>query len=291
VILINKKRQSSRRLSNHTQLAQVFEVLGSNTNPILTQLAKTRRALFVEGKDFQILGKFARKLGLNQIGNRQDFAVVIVEGFNPERIRSLKTGIETTLGAKIVSAAILDRDYRSDEESAAIAKGCRAFCNYVTIHKCKEIENFLLVADAIDRAASRKIIDHGKRTGKNKSYTPVAGKVLSSFSNSKKSYITSQFLSESRRFHRENSPKIDETKVSEKTLNMIDELWPDENARLRLISGKEALVIINQNLQKNYDISVTPTSIIDAMRADEIPSEMKVLLDFLKCFAATSTKI
>ena len=30
-------------------------ILGSNLNPILTQLAKTKRVLFVEGKDFQIL--------------------------------------------------------------------------------------------------------------------------------------------------------------------------------------------------------------------------------------------
>jgi hypothetical protein len=53
--------------------------------------------LFVEGDDFQILSRFARKLGLTSIANRSDFAVVPVKGFNPERIRSLKNGMEMWL--------------------------------------------------------------------------------------------------------------------------------------------------------------------------------------------------
>ena len=64
IILINKNRTSARRIREPSELRQVFTALGSNINPILTQLAKTRRALFVEGYDFQILSRFAQKLGL-----------------------------------------------------------------------------------------------------------------------------------------------------------------------------------------------------------------------------------
>ncbi len=111
IVLVNKRRQSARRIRDPSQLEEVFKILGSNINPILTQLAKTRRALFVEGKDFQILGKFARKLGFSSVGNRSDFAVVPIGGFNPERIKNLKIGMEITLGGKILAAAVLDRDY------------------------------------------------------------------------------------------------------------------------------------------------------------------------------------
>ncbi len=100
ILLVNKTAKSARRIRNPNQLAQVFSALGSNINPILTQLAKTRRALFVEGKDFQILGKFSLKLKVLNVGNRRDFAVVPIEGFNPERIRNLVAGMETTLGGK-----------------------------------------------------------------------------------------------------------------------------------------------------------------------------------------------
>src|SRR5450756_1296960 len=51
-------------------------------------------------RGISLLGRFARKLGFAAVGNRSEFAVVSVEGFNPERIRSLKSGMETTLGRR-----------------------------------------------------------------------------------------------------------------------------------------------------------------------------------------------
>src|SRR6266446_5654288 len=114
IILINKNRTSARRIKEPSELRQVFTALGSNINPILTQLAKTRKALFVEGYDFQILSRFAQKLGLTSVARRNEFAVIPVGGFNPERIRSLKGGMETALGGQITTAAVMDKDYRCD---------------------------------------------------------------------------------------------------------------------------------------------------------------------------------
>lgn len=115
ILLINKVNNSGKRIKDATQLLEIFNVLGSNLNPVLTQIAKTKRVLFVEGKDFSVFSKFARILGLEQIANRADFAVVPIEGYNPTRLRSFKEGIEKTIGTKILSAVIFDRDYRSDQ--------------------------------------------------------------------------------------------------------------------------------------------------------------------------------
>jgi hypothetical protein len=51
IVLINKKHRKARRIKHPSQLTEVFGSLGSNLNPILTQLAKTRRVVFVEGRD------------------------------------------------------------------------------------------------------------------------------------------------------------------------------------------------------------------------------------------------
>jgi energy-coupling factor transporter ATP-binding protein EcfA2 len=58
LLIINKKLKSAKRIKDPSELQNVFSVLGSNLNPTLTQLAKTRRAVFVEGKDFQIIALF-----------------------------------------------------------------------------------------------------------------------------------------------------------------------------------------------------------------------------------------
>jgi energy-coupling factor transporter ATP-binding protein EcfA2 len=181
IVLINKRRRKAQRIQHPSQLQEVFVVLGSNLNPVLTQLAKTRRVLFVEGRDFQILGKFARKLGFDRVGNRSEFAVVPVEGFNPDRIRSLKLGMEATIGGEIHAAAILDRDYRSNTECDSIVERCKSFCDYVTIYKRKEIENFLLVPAAINRASERKIADRRRRTGREINWATDTAALLGDF--------------------------------------------------------------------------------------------------------------
>jgi energy-coupling factor transporter ATP-binding protein EcfA2 len=196
IVLINKQRNSGRRIKQPSQLEGVFSILGSNLNPILTQLAKSRRVVFVEGQDFQLLSKLALKLNYSSVGNRSQFAVVPVEGFNPERIRSLRIGMETTLGGKILAAAVLDKDYRSELERAAIAQECEKFCSLVAIHHCKEIENFVLVPSAIDRSAERKVIDQARRSGKTGKvvFTPFAEAFLEDFAQRKKKLCASSIF-------------------------------------------------------------------------------------------------
>jgi len=194
IVLVNKKQRSSKRIRHPSELTEVFSALGSNLNPILTQLAKTRSAVFVEGKDFQVIGKFARKLGSQRVANRADFAVIPVEGFNPERVRNLKNGMEKTLGSSISAAIVLDRDYRSQEECNAIIKECNKFSNLAVVHGRKEIENFLLYVDAIDRAEKRKVEEGNKRSGKNREFVACAHTFLEEYSLSIKTHVASRYL-------------------------------------------------------------------------------------------------
>lgn len=285
IVLINKKRKSARRIKHPSELVEVFAILGSNLNPVLTQLAKSRRALFVEGKDFQILGKFARKLNYAKVGNRSEFAVIPVEGFNPERIRNLKRGIEATLGGKIAAAAILDRDYRSEAECEAISRACEDFCDVVRIHGCKEVENFLLSPLAIDRAAALRVADRTKRSGHEQSFAPCARSLLDDFADDRKTYVTSQHLAFRRRFQRAVSPATDEATANEAALSEFESRWSNSDMRLAMVPGKDALSGVNEHLQERYGITVTPTAIIDAMKNDEVPREIERLLVSLDAFA------
>jgi len=290
IILISKKRKSARRIKHPSELSEVFAILGSNINPILTQLAKTRRGVFVEGKDFQIIGKFARKLNSANVGNRTEFAVIPVEGFNTDRIKSLKKGMETTLGGAIASAAILDRDFRSQDECDAITKGCESFCDLATIHCCKEIENFLLVPAAIDRAAAKKVADNNKRSGRDVAYEQCAENLLDLYATDKKNYVMSRSLAFSRKFEKSINPGIDEASANESALKEFEDRWSDQDERIRMLPGKDALSSINQELQNKYGVSVTPTAIIDAMRKDDVPNEMKELVKQLGAFATVKPK-
>lgn len=218
ILLINKRQNAAKRIKHPSQLAGVFATLGSNLNPILTQLAKTRRVVFVEGMDFQIIARFAGKCAANNVASRADFAVIPSEGFNPERVKNLKEGMEFTLGGKIRSAVVFDRDYRSSEEIGQITSSCAKFCDFAKVHGCKEVENFLLVPSAIDRAASRKVVDKVRRSGKAVSYTNCAAQVLETFAAEKKGYVTAQYLAKHKTFVRSGTTGLDEATINERAL-------------------------------------------------------------------------
>jgi energy-coupling factor transporter ATP-binding protein EcfA2 len=286
IILVNKDRMHARRIKQPSQLTEVFSILGSNLNPVLTQLAKTRRVIFVEGKDFQIISKFAKRMGITTVSNRSDFAVVAVEGFNPERIKNLKRGMETTLGGKIVAAAILDRDFRSDSECRKIESACQKFCEFVQIHNCKEIENFLLVPSAIDRALTKRIKDRSNRLGKGGESNFSSQLILEEFCDSKKHYVNSQLLASSRRFEKAHAPTVEEANSHQNSLAVFEERWSVVKGRFQMVGGKDALSYLNQSAQELFKVSITPTSIIDAMRREEIPEEMGDLVRSLKVFTS-----
>ena len=282
IVLVDKRRTHAGRLRQPSQLGAVFWALGSNLNPVLTQLARTRRAVFVEGKDFQIISKFARKLRRMVVANRGEFAVIPIDGFNPERVRNVKIGIETTLGGEISAVTILDRDYRSYSERDSLAKDCKAFCDYVIIHDRKEIENFLLVPDALDRAAERKVHEQNRRSGGEQSYSAQAGGFLHCFSEERKKHVTAQYLRCASQFARIHSSGTDESTITENALGEFESSW---QRPLNMISGKEAMSRFNELLQDQFGVSLTTTAVIDAMRMEEIPEEVVELIEQLDTFA------
>lgn len=280
ILLVAKGKTAARRIKDPGQLTSVFSVIGSSLNPVLTQLAKTRRVLFVEGKDFQILGRFARKLGAESVGNRRDFAVVPVDGFNPERIRNLKAGMEATLGGRIRAAAILDKDYRSADECAHITEKCMEFCDLAVLHNCKEIESYVLHATAIERAARHRLAEHAKRSGNamRDSESLDVGAVLSSFCDERKTYVSAQYLDFRSRFEKENPSGRHQATVHEQLLKEFEEQWKDKNAWHRLVPAKDALSAVNKYLSDNFSVNVTANAIIDAMHVGEVPDDMQELV-------------
>jgi hypothetical protein len=117
-------------------------------------------------------------------------------------------------------------------------------------------------------------------------YLSDAATILDGFAVQKKSYVMSQYLAERRRFERVHSPTTHETMINEVVLNEFEEGWKNASKRLALIPGKEAISYLNQHLQNEYGVSLTPTAIIDAMRIDEIPTKMQKLVRDLSEFSA-----
>ena len=290
ILIVTKKATSAKRVGDPSQLRSIFSTLGSNLNPTLTQLARTKRAVFVEGKDFQIIARFATRLGVRAVALRSDFAVVPTEGFNPARARVFKEGVEATLASHISAAVLFDRDYRSDDEVRAELSDLNVFCLYSHIHSRKEIENFLLVPAALRKAISDRVSERNKRTGDAKSFSESIETILLDLTDAMKHPVQAQYLKRQHPYAKSLNRSADETTITSQLLAAFDVKWNNLESRLAMVSGKEVLSRLNSYLQQTCGVTVTPTLIIEAMSEIDIPNEMKEIISSLNAFATTAPR-
>jgi len=285
LLIINKQVSAAKRIRHPGELQKVFQVLGSNLNPILTQLAKTKRALFVQGKDFQILSRFAKRLGKMRVANRGDFAVIPVEGFNPSKVRDFVGGIKMTLGTPISSAVVFDRDYRSDDECSAIQTELEQDCIFARIHSRKEIENFLLNPAALRRAIEARLTEQQKRTGRKREFSEDIPVLLDRLTSPMRHKIQARYLERRKPFEKARDRHISDETITERLMAEYDEIWNSLERRLLMVPGKDVLASFNSYLQDSYGITATPTLIINSFEVAEIDPEMSELVELIDNFS------
>lgn len=288
IVVVTRGSRAGRRLKDPTQLQTVFRTLGSNLNPTLTQLAKARRALFVEGKDFQIIAWFAERLGKQRVANRARFAVIPAEGFNPQKIIDVSAGIEATLGATILKGAIFDRDYRSASDVKAIGRALSGPCRLVHIHDRKEIENFLLVPAVLERAVKARLEDRQRRTGAARTLTHALSDVLTTLAEGMRIDVQSQYITSYVRHERGARRGIDDTTLTTEALGLFEGRWADAEQRLATVPGKEMFARLNAFLMEHYDVSLSQGAVVRSFRVQEIPKEMVDLVTKIDIFGETS---
>jgi hypothetical protein len=271
---INKNFRQARRIRNTRQLQQVFSILGSNLNPTLTQLAKTKRVVFVEGKDFQILGRLARRIGLHAVANRSHFAVIPVEGFNPQKVKDFSSGMEMTLGTELLKCVVFDRDFRPIDECDEITGELKTFCWHAVLHDRKEIENFLLYPAPIARAITARLTEQGVMSTSQAIAASEVQDLLMNLAEPMKNKVQAQLVAANQLFERKRQPRLHGSSTAEKIMDEFDEAWGTFASRMKLVAGKEMLSALNQHLQGAYRCSVTAGAIANAFRPNELAPDV-----------------
>lgn len=287
ILIINKSYSSARRITNSTQIREIFTVLGSNLNPVITQIAKTKRVLFVEGKDYLVFSKIAKIFGFKELANRTDFAVVPVEGFNPIKLKAFKEGIEKTIGSNVLSAVIFDRDYRSEEEVTNELTELKKGNFYAHIHSFKELENIVLIPAAIRAAIDVKLKEYTKRTGKIRVFKENIDDLLLEISTGYKADVLGQLQSHQLNYEKTITTGQDQSYVMKKVIKEFDINWENLETRLKIVPGKDFISKLNKYLQEEYSISLTVSNILYSCNRSHISNEITELIKSLNNFRKT----
>ena len=218
------------------------------------------------------------------MANRSSFAVVSVDGFNPEKVKDYSKGIELTLGTSILKGVIFDRDYKSEGEIKEIEKQLGKILNITHVHKRKEIENYVIEPTVIRKAIEDRLAEQNARTEQNVEFTDDVGALLDSLTNPLKHEVGAQHLSKRLEYEKRKSPGTDNATITTALMEEFDALWTNLDSRLALCPGKRTIALLNQHLQATYGITVSPNYIAQRFSSGQIPDEIRGLIESLDAF-------
>jgi energy-coupling factor transporter ATP-binding protein EcfA2 len=283
LVIIDKRAKSGRRLQDAEGVADALRRLGSAQNVALTQLARSRRVLFVEGQDFKILRRLAARLGLSELASGAGITPFPVGGFpEPSTLAALARGIRQALGIDVGFAGVFDRDYRPDEEVGRVETALEEELSLTHIYRRKELENYLLIPKVLDRAVTRALRNRKRRTGKAIPAAPDSSDMLTRITEKLKLGVVAQLTGHESRLPSKTG--YDVSTINKAIAEAVEDKWSDLSYRFDIVPGKAVLAQFNAELQAAAGVSLSQTQIVEAMAASEIPHEMARLLRDLDRF-------
>lgn len=278
ILLVDKTKRSAERLKNIEGIQKALESVGSVQNITLTQLARSRKILFVEGlNDYKIIRRFSRKLNYQELSTGIDITAFESGGFSSwEKVKALSWGFSKTMGASIFIGAIYDRDFWCDEELNEIREELGKNLQFSHIHQRKEIENYLLIIPVLERALVRSIQDKERRINSKIKLTENIISILERITTSNKDYIQSQYLAKRSEFLRKR--KKDVATINAETIRDFNKKWSDISVRISIVPGKDTLRELRSEVERIYGVTLTDIRIIDEFNVEEIPEDLMSLI-------------
>lgn len=285
ILLVDKSQDFARRLREIEGVQPALDNIGSIHNLTLTELARNRRILFVEGlRDYKIIKKFARSLGFLELAAGSGLTAIDSGGFDSwSKIRDFAWGVKGKLKTELSIAAVFDRDYRCEEELTEVKRQLENEINFAHFHNCKELENYLLSPEIVARASTRAIEEKARRTGESPSVDLVdIMDILKSITERFKSECSGQYVSKYCAYLK--STGKDQATLTTEALDIFEKRWSGMESRLEIVPGKKVLRAVRDRLRESYGVTLTDLRIVDCYRADEIPEHLATLVRQLEEF-------
>lgn len=173
-------------------------------------------------------------------------------------------------------AAVLDRDFFPDEEIEEIRASLERSTVFTHIHSRKELENYLLTPETLQRAIAASASTADPPT------TAEIRKVLYDITDAMKAEVLSQFVAKRCAYFRGSGR--DQATISAEAIRRFDEQWQGLDKRLRIVPGKEVLRQLRQHVKETHSVTLTDHRLVSAFKRKDIPTDLLDLLSKLEQF-------
>lgn len=286
ILLIDKSKRSAKRLRDVEGVQEALDIIGSVQNITLTQLARTKKILFVEGLgDYKIIRRFAKVIGLQELFSGYEITAFESGGFSSwERVKALAWGLQHTLGADIKIGAVYDRDYWCDDQIAETERELSDHLYFAHIHKMKEIENYLLNPGVLRRVLKKYSVEKNSRSSIFIEIDESIEDILCLITESLRIDTQSQYVGKYIEYMKKIGNGLDQSTLTGDAIRIFEGKWSNLDTRLMIVSGKRVLKDLRSYISDKWSITLTEIRIIDEFSKNEIPQDMRDLIGILEAY-------
>jgi predicted ATP-dependent endonuclease of OLD family len=265
ILVVDRTKPISKFTTSVPSVQKIIDKIGSVHNIQLTRFWKCKKCILVEGKDLKILRHLQDTLFPTSDTPFETVPNMSIGGWGNWKFAIgssmlLKNAADETINVY----CILDRDYHTDSEITKLLD--EASNNSVKLHvwKRKEIENYLIIPQAICRLINSKI------GLENKVEEPELLKAVEQICDDMYHYTFGSILSH---IAQENSREYQ--KAYQKALEKMKKSYRSLDGKLTLVSGKRVLSKMSEWSNKNYGVSFSVENLARELRREEILPEME----------------
>ena len=286
MVFIDKKNKFAERIKNVEKLQVALAAVGSIHNIALSRLSRSRRVVFFEGdSDFKLVRVFAKQLGFEGVASGLDLFPAKSDGFGSwQKVASLGWGIAKALDSAIGIAAVYDRDYFADGYISEVEQKLSETLAFAHVFDRKEIENFLLMPNALQRAVNAALLDKANRTETPVDESPDVVELLREITDEHRLSVMSQRITREVEHRQEIKSKEHSSSLHNTAMKNFEVEWATLPSRLKLVPGKIVLAELRDRLTNEFHITVTDTKIVTQAKSEDIAEDMRKLLTKLDAF-------
>lgn len=270
ILVIDRKRQSAFA-GSFSAVQKVLDHVGSAHNLQLAKLWHAKKCLLVEGSDFGILSNLFDVVFPHDRDGLAEIPHMSIGGWNGfSNALGSSLLLRNAGGERISVYCILDSDYHTDAQIAKKHKQAVDAGVKLHIWKRKEIENYLLLPAAIQRAIESRV---AKRTR-----PPVADEVVAKIQSIVESLRDEVFDGMANEISLDDR-SLGPARSNKSARERLRKRWEDPASKLAVVPGKLALSQVAKWSQDQFGVSLNPGLIARSALREEVPHEMRQVLE------------
>jgi hypothetical protein len=273
ILVVDKMQPKSSFTTSVPAVQAVIDHIGSSHNVQLARLWNARRLLLVEGKDVYLLKCFQDILypdAKDPLDGLPNMPIGGWGGWNYAIGSSML--LKNAIGEDVVAYCVLDSDYRPSDEIAERLQDAKKRGVQLHIWRRKEIENYILVPEAICRAIS---------AGEFNRRCPDSGEIkerIETIADSLKDEIIDALVE----LRMQRNRRLTYKSVIGPVREYLGQHWSSFEGKSAIVPGKKLVSRLFESIQREFGVSLTQGRVARALRRNEVPDEVKGVVDAIE---------